>query len=74
MNKTLQRTNPKEKISKAKDLLFCPAGCLSSFFLCGLCDLCGEIFYLKEVRALRAMTILWISDVPAEAIRISASR
>jgi len=34
----------------------------------------AKMFYLNDVRALRAMTIRWISEVPAEAIRISASR
>jgi hypothetical protein len=34
----------------------------------------AKMLYLNEVRALRAMTIRWISEVPAEAIRISASR
>jgi len=43
-------------------------------YLCELCALCGDQVYLNDVRALRAMTMRCISEVPAEAMRISASR
>lgn len=42
--------------------------------LCVLCVLGGEIPYLNKLKALRAITIRWISEVPVEAIKFSASR